>query len=480
MYELTGEEDMMKRIFALVLTICLLATACCVTAFAANAPAEGVVLRVSGEKSDGTIVTVADYRDHTKGWDAATALANSGKDMKKNDFRQVVVELYADWISAGGFWDAVRFPEGTRITLNLNGHTIHRGLEDWQYNGEVVCVEEKAQVVIQDGTITGGFNCGGAGGIYIHDDANVVLNNVNVVGNTVMDDKGSAIAVYNGATLTMNGGCLSSNVLNAYPSSYAWTEGALYVADATAVLSNVVISGNRFDNYGSEGVAVSVNGTGTVTLNACTVEDNGKNEGSGANSIFYTHSKDSVLILNNTVIRNNGIAFTGANGMPSALFEMHGTLMMSGCTVLGNTPAAIFRVWGNCASVVADISNCEFTDNPSAVFSYPGDVESYGRAQYNLINCRFRNPETAAAYVFKGASLADITLTDCNLGNATVENRGRVKVMASDGAMTGTMLGEGSLSMVASLAALAISVAALGVAIASGKKKDAAKSSDEA
>jgi hypothetical protein len=61
------------------------------------------------------------------------------------------------------------------------------------------------------GTITGGFSCNGAGGIHINDDARVTLNNVCLIGNTVEDDKGSAIAIYDDAELTMNGGCMSNN-----------------------------------------------------------------------------------------------------------------------------------------------------------------------------------------------------------------------------------------------------------------------------
>lgn len=460
----------MKKLFALILTFCVMAATLSFMALATDAPASDVVLRVSGEKSDGNIAVIRDYKDFADGWNAAMRLAESGEDLKKNDFVRVVVDLYADWTSADGFWSSVYFPEGVRVTLNLNGHTVDRGLDDWQYDGEVLYIDEKANVIINNGTVTGGFNYGGAGGIHIHDDAIVILNNVNVVGNTVVDDKGTAIAVYDGATLTMNGGCLSDNLLNAYYSAFAWTEGTLYVDDATAILNNVVIAGNQFNDHGSEGAAVSLNGLSTVTLNACTVENNGNKEGTKANSIFFTDDRDCVLNLNNTVIKNNGVAFSSESGMPSALFEIHGKLTMSGCTVTGNVPAAMFRVWGNCAAVDVDINDSTFTDNASAVFAYPGDMESYGCAQYTLVNCQFSNKGMEKDYVFKGDSLADVSLIDCDLGTAAIENKERVKIVDSSRA-TGSMLGEGSLPMVVALAALAVSIASLGVVMASNKKK---------
>ena len=55
----------MKKIFAIILSLCLMASMLFVTAFAAetgttNAPAEGVVLRVSAQKKDGTIDIIGD------------------------------------------------------------------------------------------------------------------------------------------------------------------------------------------------------------------------------------------------------------------------------------------------------------------------------------------------------------------------------------------------------------------------------------
>ena len=45
----------MRKICSFILTICLMAMVLCVNAFAAEAPAEGIVLRVSGETGSGEI-----------------------------------------------------------------------------------------------------------------------------------------------------------------------------------------------------------------------------------------------------------------------------------------------------------------------------------------------------------------------------------------------------------------------------------------
>ena len=60
----------MRKICSFILAICLMAMVLCVNAFAAEAPAEGIVLRVSGETGSGEIVFYDDYEDHAAGWEA--------------------------------------------------------------------------------------------------------------------------------------------------------------------------------------------------------------------------------------------------------------------------------------------------------------------------------------------------------------------------------------------------------------------------
>ena len=185
-----------------------------------------VVMRVSALKKDGSLEFIADYTVHEEGWEAAIDLAEDHKTMRRNDYDRVVVDMYADWnavngeftehwLNGDGFnWDAILVPADVRVTLNLNEYTINRGLTEYELNGEVMFIDEDADVIINNGTVTGGWSYNGAGGIHVDDGANVTLNNVHVVGNTVTNDQGAAIALYDGSTLTMNDGSLSNNVLN--------------------------------------------------------------------------------------------------------------------------------------------------------------------------------------------------------------------------------------------------------------------------
>ena len=157
----------MKKIFAVIMIVCLMASMLCVTAFAAE-PASDVVLRESALKKDDSIVLINDYTNFAEGWTAAMEMAANKKLMKNNDYDRIVVDLYADWNAENGIfgtdakgfrWDTICFEEEVRMTVNLNKHTINRGLTEWEYNGEVIYIDEGADVIINDGTITGGFSC---------------------------------------------------------------------------------------------------------------------------------------------------------------------------------------------------------------------------------------------------------------------------------------------------------------------------------
>ena len=165
----------MKKIFAILMTICMLAGALSINAFAAEAPAEGVVLSVSAQKRDGTIVPIenGNFKNFEEGWEAAVDYAEDKDTMKNNGFDRIVVDFYTDWTAnedgefgdgGDGFeWSTIHITEDIRITLNLNNHTINRNLKEWEYDGEVIYIDDNADVIINNGTITGGWSCIGAG-----------------------------------------------------------------------------------------------------------------------------------------------------------------------------------------------------------------------------------------------------------------------------------------------------------------------------
>jgi hypothetical protein len=106
--------------------------------------------------------------------------------MKAKGYDRIVVDFYADWIATGSFtddWingdgfknDTIYIPDDAKVTLNLKGHTINRGLTSLLIDGEVIYIDTEAVVIIKDGTITGGYSENGAGGIHIRSGANVTL-----------------------------------------------------------------------------------------------------------------------------------------------------------------------------------------------------------------------------------------------------------------------------------------------------------------
>ena len=292
----------MKKIFAILMTICLLAGALSITAFAADEP----VMTVSGMTKDGP-VKIADYTSFEAGWNFAMEKAKDSKYLDNNQYDRIVVDFFADWKAneegVFGDDDGVGFPEDTiyipekaRVMLNMNGHTINRGLGDRnQFDGEVIYIDEKADVIINGGksgdaiaraddtnatfgTITGGNNDGGAGGIHIQDDAKVTLNNVKIVNNVADGDYGAGIAVYDGAKFTMNGGGFINNKNNSFTATsfgiYA-LGGGIYIEDSTASFDNVLFEGNQFTYDSGSGAALYAYDS-SVTMNKCKVVGNGK------------------------------------------------------------------------------------------------------------------------------------------------------------------------------------------------------------
>ena len=91
----------MKKIFVVMMAICLMASMLCVTTFAAE-PAQDIVLRVSALKRDDTTVVIKDYTVFEDGWNAAMELAVNSKELNKNGYARVIVDIYADWNAVDG------------------------------------------------------------------------------------------------------------------------------------------------------------------------------------------------------------------------------------------------------------------------------------------------------------------------------------------------------------------------------------------
>lgn len=465
----------------------------CVTAFAAGS--DTVALRVSALKKDGSTVFINEYSDLAEGWNQAIALANDGNEMKKNEYDRIVIDIYADWVAVdGGFSDsgvgfnseAIQFPDDVRVTMNLNGHTIDRGIRDgYRYNGEVIRIGENADVIINGGTITGGWSCNVAGGIRIGDGANVTLNNVNVVGNIAEDSDGAAIAVYEGATLTMKGGSLADNaVLSTTEETASFSTGVLYVEDAEAHINGVTIQNNVAKNHGTQGIAVTAVKEAYVKLDDCKLLNNGGSDASlncvAALSIIYAKD-NSTIDITGCEISSNGSA-DACDHDTAIIYIREGSMEMIQTNLTGNRSRYLLKI--------SDSANAKY----SHIFIKGGSMKDnlvYGvftgcckdNAGSRIESVTFNNNKTAGAdgkHTFCFDKATDLTFWRCELGDSTFNDRNLVKftglsMVQGNGLRLASVFGEGSVSDLISLLALAVSVASVVVIVVSNNKQDASE-----
>ena len=501
----------MKRIFAILMTICLLAGALSITAFAADEP----VMTVSGMTKDGTTVKIADYTSFEAGWNFAMEKAKDSKYLDNNQYDRIVVDFFADWKAneegVFGDDDGVGFPEDTiyipekaRVILNMNGHTIDRGLGDRnQFDGEVIYIDEKADVIINGGksgdaiaraddtgatfgTITGGNSDNGAGGIHIQDDARVTLNNVKIVGNVADGDYGAGIAVYDDAKFTMNGGGFINNKNNSYRFDalgiYVYG-GGIYIEDSTASFDNVLFEGNQFTYDSGSGAALYAYDS-SVIMSKCKVIGNGKEKEAdgtvGADSIITV--KDGDMLIKETEFTGNGDIINLYDGTANCLIDVAvyiGTSQLSidNCTFTQNNVGYILDLGNNSITV----TKSRFTDNKANVlYCGTSDKTIFTDCVFNNNNCA----TVGGNYTFKlNAAGKGPTFIDCDMGNSTYSDRNSVQIKNGG---TSSIFGEGSFSMIIAILSLIASGVAIFLVVYYNKKKavpaianNAAETTDE-
>jgi hypothetical protein len=464
-----------------------MASMLCITAFAAES-ADGVVLTVSGQIKDGTTVKIEDYKNFEDGWEAAVDYAENDDFIEEKEFERIVVDLYADWTAKNGSFGsgdgfssgAIYFPGSTKITLNLNGHTLNRGLSIWKWNGEVIYVGVKADVIINNGTVTGGNSGGGAGGIHIDDDSKVELNNVHIVGNISDDDDGGGIAIYDDATLIMNGGSFKNNSIDGFvptseheifPRSYYG--GAIYVYDSTVNLKNVEFKNNQTTTESNHGAAIYADDS-EIKMWGCVFDGNGIEDTSkniyAAYSVIY--AEDSCLHISGTTFTNNGAKKTGVPeiGYSSVIALDDSTLQMqqgeANNKFSNNNSYFLINDGDNSEIFVWDT---DFLDNAASVLY--GDNQTVSDSSFN--RCKFNNNVSGKFVSFYDVNTT-LTFNDCDMGDSTYEDTKYLRFVENGvekKASTGSIFSEGSLTMIVAFIALIASVASIVVNITTKKKK---------
>jgi hypothetical protein len=405
---------------------------------------------------------VAYYTDFDFGWDSAVDAVETGF------YARVIVDLLADWSS--NKYGVITVPANARMTINMNGHTIDRGLGDNnQDGGEVICVDDNADLIINGGKegepfvkpgentanvpmgkITGGNSDNGAGGIHICGGATVTLNNVNVVGNTADDDEGAGIAVHDSSVLTMNGGSISNNLLWCSFWSYDYPCGSLYLNESTAYLNGVEFVGNQFaGNYSADGVAIYADDSRLIAEN-CTFKENGNrdavSQGRVPNSVVYLDEGSMDFIR--CVFENNG---TPALTSGAEIVELWGgTVKISESTFRNNRCDYVIE----CFTGALEVSDTVFEGNTRTVFRGEADNGSFFK------NCTFSGNSIDSNYkTFNFDEDNALNFENCDFGDSTFNDRSYATFDGVSG--TASIFGEGSLAMIVALLALIASAVSI-------------------
>ena len=459
------------------MVISMLVSMLCILTLAADDPAPGVVLRITATLMNSKDVEfIADHTSFEDGWNEAMGLAGDSDTMKDKNYDRIVVDIYANWNANAegkftddfrngpGFdWDAIYIPDYSRVTLNLNGFTVNRGLKDSENNGEVICVDECADIIINNGTISGGNSDNGAGGIHVKDNAIVTLNDVNLKGNIVDDDEGGAIALYGGATLVMNGGSIVENKSHTFFVGHS-PAGVYLTERSSATFKNVTFR-NNYNTYSAQsGTLIFADEYSSVSLDNCQIIDNGKRDEAnkifGSVSIIDSHGQSSIEIKN-TTFTGNGSAGVNALGSPNCLIsvEFSKYLHIENCTFTNNSANHMIRSNG----VNTDVINSRFINNAANVF--------WGYGNITFTDSVFKNNPGSKWTDFYSFEIqfidTDVKFVRCDLGNSTFNDRERVTITATG---VGSIFGEGSVAMIVAILALATAVASICLTVVKKKK----------
>jgi hypothetical protein len=226
--------------------------------------------------------TVSGYGDFADGWNAAVGLDTSTN--------PAAVKIFADWTaehdndhsssfgSGVGFYDgttensegAVCVPVGKHITLDLNGFTIDRNLNEpcSDYGGWVIANLGTLSICDSGtgGTITGGYtgrnlsDSKNGGGIY---NAGTLTLSGGTITKNADGEKGGGVYNAENASFTMTGGKISANLAATGEGGY--TCGGGVYNDGTFTMTGGEISGNySCDTANEDGGGVYNAGTFTV------------------------------------------------------------------------------------------------------------------------------------------------------------------------------------------------------------------------
>ena len=197
---------------------------------------------------------------------------------------------------------------GYTVTIDLDGHTLSRGLTEATYNGDVIEVYETASLTMMNGTLTGGYNnrtdefspgC-------IYNNGTVTLTDVTITG--CKGDDGGAIRNQEGAVLAITGGAITGC------KSLNHGGGAIVNYGTLSLTGTVSITGNTCHTNGggiwNNATDATLNMQGTLT-----VKDNVTDGGSTTN-IYLNGS--SVITVTGEITSGSSIGLSRYAGAEEA------------------------------------------------------------------------------------------------------------------------------------------------------------------
>ena len=194
------------------------------------------------------------------------------------------------------------------VTIDLNGHTINRGLSPSSAiaDGYLVFIASGSHLTLMDtgsgGTITGG-NVNGNGGAIINA-GTLTVSGVTITGNNATGNGG---AVFNTGTVTISGGTLSSN--SASQGGAVYNNGTLTISGGA--IQNNTASTNGGGIYHYDGT-LNMRGAPTISGNQKGTADNNVYLASGK-TITVNADLTNTTAIGITMAANIGVFTTGLN-----------------------------------------------------------------------------------------------------------------------------------------------------------------------
>ncbi len=242
------------------------------------------------------------------------------------------------------------------VTLDLNGHTLNRGLTSATQLGSVIRVEPFSTLYLSNGTITGGHTQQSGGGICNHGTLSVSQCTItgcsaNSYGGGIVNGK---LSSYNYGSSEVKTYLLYTTITNCQSTSGGGLGVIDYAGDglSTAFVTGCTFSNNVANNEGggaisfahieltncafTDNTALDVGGfynaaNGTAEVTSCSFTNNIGTNGAGA--LANASNADALYLTNNTITGNTA-------GTRGAGIWNGGTINMSGShTITGNTAA---------------------------------------------------------------------------------------------------------------------------------------------